>query len=278
MALRYYLDLINPVFLYRKRRGIKNRIREMPDDLIWWLAHKLISRGYVQSDVEDIKKLHGVFDQKKCVLVGNGPSVRIEDLDRLATAGLPTFGCNRLHLAYSETVFRPSYIISSDEQVIGDFGMEIAEQNQSNVVFVSKVNPKIESSFWVRLKKSRRFVFSEDPCNFVAANGGSLIAAIQLAYYFGAREMYLYGVDHSFTFTKAKGGDGRSNAIGEGNHFIKDYRSGRMWQAPNYRLVEDAFRQADVYLRSKGGGLFNATRGGELEVLERVNFDDVFDN
>gem|GEM_PF-3940544 len=49
-------------------------------------------------------------------LIGNGPSVRIEDLEHLSDAY--TFGCNRLYLAYNQMKFRPTYLMSSDKQSI----------------------------------------------------------------------------------------------------------------------------------------------------------------
>ena len=40
------------------------------------------------------------------------------------------------------------------------------------------------------------------------------------------------------------------------------------------KLIEDSFVYADRYLRQRNGFLLNATRGGRLEVLERVDFEE----
>ncbi|MEA5533512.1 hypothetical protein [Crocosphaera sp. XPORK-15E] len=38
-------------------------------------------------------------------------------------------------------------------------------------------------------------------------------------------------------------------------------------------MIEKSFQACDLFLRSQGGWLKNATRGGKLEVLERIDFD-----
>ena len=65
------------------------------------------------------------------------------------------------------------------------------------------------------------------------------------------------------------------SAYGEGNHFIKNYRSDKPWCPPETKLIEEAFQVCDQFLRTKGGWIKNATRGGKLEVLERTDFDQV---
>ena len=55
---------------------------------------------------------------QKCVIVGNGPSLRAEDLSALYRLKIPTFGCNRIHLIFPQTEWRPTYYFISDEKLI----------------------------------------------------------------------------------------------------------------------------------------------------------------
>jgi hypothetical protein len=94
----------------------------------------------------------------------------------------------------------------------------------------------------------------------------------------GIRQFYLYGVDHSFKFQKRpEGVDIYKSAQGEGNHFIANYRDGKPWCPPATALIEWAFQVADRTLRKEGGWVKNATRGGHLDVLERIPFEAALD-
>jgi hypothetical protein len=236
-----------------------------------------VERGYIKNfDFEHQRQLLGIHENKVGILLGNGPSVRLEDLDFIQDRNnhFVCFACNRIHLAYDKTKLRPDYILSSDEQVIEDFGQEIIENNRQ-VFFISKIRPFFTGAYiWFKLKNGRPFHFSKNPTFNVMSGGGTLISALQLGYYMGIRKFYLYGVDHSFNFQNQKK-DSFRNASGEGNHFIKAYRGGKSWQAPVMDLVEEAFIKCDKLLRSEGGFLINSTRGGKLEVLERRSFDDI---
>ena len=117
-------------------------------------------------------------------------------------------------------------------------------------------------------------MFSERIHDFIMPGGGTLIAAAQIGYFMGINRFILYGVDHDFRFQTRQAGRGDScTAYGEGNHFIEDYRSGQPWIPPLTDYIEESFVICDQFLRSRGGWLKNATRGGKLNILERVNFD-----
>jgi hypothetical protein len=208
-------------------------------------------------------------------LIGNGPSVRIEDLERLKNC--VTFCCNRFYLAYDRTLFRPSYLGSCDRQMIRDFGAEMVDRHSGKVFFVSEERPIMEGDFiWFPMKSRTPLVFSENVYDFVMPGGGTLVTAIQIGYHMGITKFYLYGVDHNFTFKENdKAQDHYEKATGDGNHFIENYRSGKAWAPPVLWQVEGALLSSHVFLQARGGWIKNATRGGKLEVLERVDFDDV---
>ena len=206
-------------------------------------------------------------------LIGNGPSVRIEDLNQIT--GCPTFCCNRFYLAYPMMKFRPDYLISGDKQMIADFGREMLQKADCSVWFCSFKNPRLDGNYsWVRSFGRRKFRFRDNLCDHIEPGGATLVAAVQIGYWMGIRRFFLYGVDHSFTFQNVpKTKNVYQSAKGDGNHFIKNYRSGKPWCPPTKEDIEKGFRGSDAFLRSRGGWIKNATRGGELEVLERVSFE-----
>jgi hypothetical protein len=83
----------------------------------------------------------------------------------------------------------------------------------------------------------------------------------------GFKEIYLLGVDAT---VPGKYHDDTS-------HFCKDYisksKTSLMCFIDEPRL---AYRAAKEYAENKDITIYNATRGGELEVFQRVNFDELF--
>ena len=61
---------------------------------------------------------------------------------------------------------------------------------------------------------------------------------------------------------------------GEDNHFIKGYReTAGKWFPPDMDRIEDAFRLARHECDRLGITIWNATRGGALEIFDRIDFD-----
>jgi hypothetical protein len=252
---------------------LKRKLCELPYDFLWGCGGVIKSVfGFESSYDKKIDKLQGIHSGKKAILLGNGPSVSYRDLEKFDN--YIVFACNRIHLAYDNTTFRPNYVLTSDEQVIADFSEDISKNNKdiAKTIFVSK-KYNVLSDYWFMLKKGNPFQFRLDISKGLQSGGGTLISATQLGYFMGIKEFYLYGVDHSFKI--ASQSNGTSSANGEGNHFLKNYRAGKSWQAPTMDVVEDAFIKSDELLRSKSGFIKNATRGGKLEVLERVDIDEI---
>ena len=221
-------------------------------------------------DVERFRNAH-----EGCIgwIIGNGPSVRIPDLEKLTP--YVSFGANRLYLAYNRTDFRPRYTVSVDEQMIRDFGHEMVEKNEGPVFLVTNSVgiPQASNCFHLVPKGGTPLRFSTDITNFVTPGGGSLIGAIQIGYYMGIRHFFLYGIDHKFRFTPGTSEDPLESAIGDGNHFIEQYRSGRPWQRPVSWQAESSFLMSHVFLEGRGGFVNNATHGGQLNTLPRVPFE-----
>ena len=61
------------------------------------------------------------------------------------------------------------------------------------------------------------------------------------------------------------------------NHFIKNYRE--KGQVVNYApldIMQGAYENANKVCSNNNIRIFNATRGGHLEVFKRVDFDSLF--
>ena len=90
---------------------------------------------------------------------------------------------------------------------------------------------------------------------------------MQLAAYMGVKEIYLLGVD--FTY------GGQEKNV-EYTHFYGTDKSGNA-SIGYVKHVALAYQSAKEYADSHGIKIYNATRGGKLEIFERVDFDSLFD-
>lgn len=59
-----------------------------------------------------------IYTGQRCFLIGNGPSLRAEDLTRLHEAGEITFAFNRVYNIFEQTPWRPTFYISQDEKML----------------------------------------------------------------------------------------------------------------------------------------------------------------
>ncbi|MCP5107720.1 MAG: hypothetical protein GY950_30310 [bacterium] len=254
-----------------------------------WLVSKAIWNSRVlltylglfsNCDRARLEKLKNIHHGRTAFLIGNGPSVKPGDLEKLQNE--VTFCFNRFHLAYDMFTFRPKYTVSADIGMIGDFGVRIVQESAGTVFLADKKRPGIPGEFtWIGAKyQGPPLVFSKKIYHHVAIGGSSLVTALQLGYFMGIRHFILYGVDHDFHYSEKpeKTDNDYRSAVGDDNHFIKNYRSGKPWCPPHMEMIEKSLVWADRFLRKKGGWIINAIRGGKLEILERKPFEEVIDN
>jgi hypothetical protein len=268
-------------FLQRRRWSANSfeQASEPRQRTAWKICVAAAEHGIaLTKDHRTLVRLRNKHVGKRAFLLGNGPSVRLQDLDRLQTE--VTFSCNRFHLAYPQTRLRPSYTLSADRQTIEDFGQEIVA-NSAGVVFMAHpTRPHFAGNFiWLRsgvTRYEKSSPFTPNVYNYVYSFGATLIVALQIGYFMGIREFILYGVDHSYNFQPTGNPDVYRSAEGEGNHFIPNYRSGRPWCPPYTVGIEKGFSAWGEKLRQEGGCLVNATHGGALNVLPRVQFEELF--
>ncbi|MBI0534683.1 hypothetical protein D9599_03750 [Roseomonas sp. KE2513] len=219
-----------------------------------------------------LRDLAGRHSGETAWIIGNGPSVRTEDLDALE--GRLTFCFNRFHLAHEGTRLRARYTVTGDRQMIDDFGEEIVTRSGGTVFVASERPPALTGDYiWVRQLPVFPPLFSFQPEVGVSPGGSSLYVALQLGYMMGVRRFLLYGTDFNFHFTQAASADPFRSAVGDGNHFIPNYRAGRAWCPPALRDITLAFLAARCVIEVNGGLIRNTTRGGLLEIFDRQPFE-----
>ena len=227
----------------------------------------------------ELVKFKNIYQGKRVFIIGNGPSVKISDLDKLHENGDICFGLNKIYKIYGQTKWRPDYLCIADTRVMAkseDIYERLAEKTElilADRYNLSFVNDRIN---YVHLKSEYYYPnhpgFSADITEGIFW-GYSVIydIALQFAAYMGAAEIYLIGVDHNHV----------GNVTDERNHFIENYFEEDEKEiyknvVADFEAMTLAYEKAEKYSRENGFRIYNATRGGKLEVFERVNFDDLF--
>ena len=230
---------------------------------------------------KNLRNLQGKYTNKRCFIIGNGPSLRAEDLERLKDEY--TFAFNRIYYIFDQTSWRPSFYCTQDAKIAQSSAEEICDKITTPYVF-APINLKwyenvgIDTDFFFSPKQAGEKApeFCEDIPHHIGVGNTVAYTAIQLAVYMGFSEIYLLGVDHSFQTYQDKDG----NIITDPN--AKDYFTDKYNQdkdqlfVPKLDVSTLSYMAAKVYADNHPVSIYNATRGGKLEVFPRVDFDSLF--
>lgn len=231
-------------------------------------------------DTHSIKKFKDKHKGETCFVIGNGPSMTIADLDKIHELNIPSFACNKIYKVFPQTKWRPNYYLSSDDKIIEQINPEEIGISIKNMFFPRIYKNKIFKGNFYNILSYRWLKegkFSTDAHKGIYQCGTIVAEAIQFAYYMGFSTIYIVGVDFSY-FHNSKSSDEKTYKYsGENNYFIKDYmQAGEIANIPDKQGNLFGFNAAKECIEENGRHIFNATRGGQLEVFVRKNLDDVF--
>lgn len=215
-----------------------------------------------------LRKWKNIYAGKRCFIIGNGPSLTAEDLGFLDKE--LTFASHGIYYIYDKTRWRPTFYTAQDQKLICQRYAEIKDNcKDSQCIFAAckyLSYPRFRCcdvivDLVIEVFEQSFPKFSANPCRCVYEGMTVTYFNIQLAIYMGFSEIYLLGVDHFYS--------GGSN-----DHFSKKDICTNL---PKTHLSTKAYIAAKQYADNHGVKIYNATRGGHLEVFERVNFDLLFE-
>lgn len=235
-----------------------------------------LSRKIPNYPNQELKQFNNLHEGERCFIVATGPSLRMEDLNKLHQWEEKTISMNRAYLAFEKTEWRPEYYMVGDWRCIKENGEEIKQLPikykfiaDSYMEFWGGYIPKGIYRFHAHdvYITGENVPFSDDLVYGVYNKGTVTYECIQLAAYLGFKEIYLLGVDFDFS----------SNYKDRSNHFIETYynqnsETSYFWDDESL----EAYKAAKEYADTHDIKIYNATRGGKLEVFERVDFDTLF--
>lgn len=219
---------------------------------------------------EELGRFKNLYrEKKKCFIVATGPSLCIEDLYTLEKNNIFCFSMNSI-LKIANKWVADAYVatdlnfVSNNVKDIEDYNCKYKfilnscqtywHKNQKNSYGIHPVTSGIFGSEPVG--------FSEEICQKIYAGTTVTYACIQLAVYMGFTEIYLIGVDCNYQ-------KGSKN-----NHFIEEDIEDNRDHHIDYML--EAYKYAKDYADIHGIKIYNATRGGHLEIFKRVDMDLLF--
>lgn len=298
-------------------RSIKRVLKKIKPlrEIGWWVETNVLSQIEKKHDINIIAKeksdrrkgkqpsqndsaliaLKGIKHGETCIIVGNGPSLRISDLEAIYDSGMDSFGLNKINQLYAKTKWRPTYFVVHDhrflisgestidiEKYIGDIQDEKTEivflRRQLGKIFPPNLNKKI-LYFRMPLKNAHQ----TDPTPIkgdislqLEDLGSVTCAAIEIAMYMGYDKIYLYGQDFAYkkyididgNYVDADDLDTYADGIQEREEkYKKDYH--------DLRKTFKGFKECKRYAEQIDVEIMNATRGGNLNLFSRVDFDDV---
>lgn len=233
----------------------------------------------------EISRYKDIHKGERCVVIGNGPSLSAKDLQTLHNNHVITFGTNRVFHVFGDTAWRPDYYVSEDMTILESIQKEIS-QVPCKARFIP-INLKwdkgieISGATWFYMDYTSPMKqtngLSLDAARAVRCRGTVTTSCIQLALYMGFTEIYLIGVDHNYS----RYIDSNGNVIEDPT--VKDYFSSAydtdFKNVISRNLGDTTLAYISVEELSRELGTFkvyNATRGGKLEVFQRVDFDEIF--
>ena len=226
---------------------------------------------------------------ERCVIIGNGPSLNDLDLGRLRDE--KTIGVNGIF--YAEALNFPlTYYVVEDTSVMEENLDAIKEYKAGHKFFPTIYRKMYDTDednvtyftmnrgFYA--KESPNFCiprFSTDASQRLFCGQSVTIINLQLAYYMGFTEVYLIGMDFSYTIPDSaeREGDLITSTEDDPNHFHKDYfGKGKTWKDPKLDRVLNNYQLAKAMFEADGRTVFNATAGGKLEIFPLADFHEVF--
>lgn len=217
-----------------------------------------------------LQRYRNLYRGRRCFLVGTGPSLKIEDLDRLK--GEICFSANTILLSFPQTDWRPDFYGIIDKVAYWSIQDKIDPRDYRQIFYGADFrNPPqglpVLMCYWNHIKDCfpqlflQSVKFSGRP-DLAAYDGNTVLyMLLQMAVYMGFSEIYLLGVDCNYQ-------------LNQNNHFIA-HSTGVPEKPQAGLMMQRGFAVAKAYADAHGVGIFNATRGGMLEVFPRVSLEEV---
>lgn len=259
------------------------KFRKIKQKIEYVIGALLVQAKGLKKESDDILMyLKDKYKGQRCFVIGNGPSLRPEDLDLLKDE--VTFASNGIYKIFDSTDWRPTFYTIFDEGV--GKRQEVIENASklSSIKFFRQEGyltyRKISGNkCFIRSWHSRKYLdypkFSENLTEGLYSIATVTYCMIQIARWMGFEEIYILGADNRYAYSRLRDGsivknEGVASYFSEMGEKLPDpLTAASTWE------MDVAYEYAEKYSREHGFRIYNATRGGFLEKFERVNLDEI---
>lgn len=280
--------------VYREKGGVVRRgiAKVFP---YYLLKQKVIKwnkrRPYVKTEGRRLRQLRGIHAGQRCFIIGNGPSIRKQDLTILRDE--ITFVCNWFVLYEQYEAINPKYycvaergffngtestedwyrlMMKKAQKAVKFFNFESKGTIESKKLFEGNTIFYVNFQPYIAVWKIGTVNLNVNKHLYI---GDTVIMDICLpiAFYMGFKEFYLLGCDCDLGLDKSPD---YSNA-----HFYDETKILPDGQSTDYlrnEWVQNIFKSYEIFnatFQKHGRKIYNAGVGGKLEIFERVNLEDV---
>ena len=212
------------------------------------------------------------------LVVGNGPSLKIEDLETLSS--IPAIASNKINLVYPKTTWRPRLTTIADPLLLHKLPADHFDTLEQSLLphthtFMARTTRKLA---WRHLKDAegeRKYVQGDEavsPMNGIFVGSTITVANLQLAMWAGAKTIYIIGCDHNYgkeQSLKGAGGGGRVSHQGGSDHFDPNYRKpGEVVNVAPIGMMDQAYRNMRIIADKRGVEIINITRTTALDAFK----------
>ena len=272
------MDKVSSVI--KKKMGIKHW--DLADDPLTHIGisfRKILNKLHLNFLIRDYKKnqsLKNTHVGERCFIVCTGPSLKMEDLDKISNEY--TISMNTIFLAYDKTEWRPSCYACIDayatKRLAKEYHIDYNTISKGPVILNKKIKTNTEENVYRvpvsflnhtdhNLKDNKMFI--ETNLSLYTYDCFSVTNfAILIAIFMGFSEINIIGCDCNY--------DGKIHFVQsklDPKHEEKD-----RWSNAVYLSIL-GYEAVKKYADEKNVKIYNATRGGQLEVFERRDFDSI---
>lgn len=267
-------------------QSIKNKTRPYRNALniyrkqgwdIWKYIHRYVPAH--PELFETLKQFKNIHRGKRCFIVATGPSLTVKDVEKLK--GEICWTCNSGIKIFDKTDWRPDYYAVADgrvfQKVKDSLDSEIFKAsffNVKDIEWIGKnVYPLPIQVSLVMDQETRRVIprflrkkhVSEDITKRVFMGDNITFVIMQICIYMGFKEIYLLGCDCNY-----KG----ANIHSQGLTYEEEDKLFESADYVGWSMIQD-HKCMKKFADRMCVKIYNATRGGMLEVYPRVNLDNV---
>lgn len=278
--LKMVIVKLKKIFLRQRKFIARTRTR---------IAGAFRTKGlYINKNSRILASYKNKYKGQRCFLIGNGPSLKAEDLDLIENE--ISFACNLIFNIFEQTSWRPTYYCVSDSGIVRTNSNKLIDNIQDSTLMIREFAYR-----YLHIKPWDAVQLPYISVDWYKVRGNVLAyhyishatvmsMMIELACYMGFKEIYIIGTDGT-------------SASAKGSHFVDNYYTKEMKifsEKIKKRVLKDynpavraaylqkrsldIFEQLRVYAEKNDIKIFNATRGGVIEVFERADFDSIVAN